>query len=629
MIDAEFLSPEQRQVTLDRIEAGWRECFRPPERITVSEWAERNISLSERDCAYPGPLRLSRAPYAREVIDSFANPNTETITLCWAAQTSKSSAIFYCLGYAIDQDPGSILFVLPNESLAKSVVESRIDPLINDCPALVKHKPAQQDKYKLLDKAFSRCTLRLIGANSPAQLASRPIRYLFLDEVDKFPGSTKTEAAAIDLAKERTKAFWNRKIIITSTPTVTMGNVWRSFLSGDQRYFHVPCPHCKQRQKLVFEQLKFFDEENEAPPKDSEGRWLLEDVRQKAFYQCCHCGAKILDRHKPQMLLKGEWVPEGIVGRHRSYHLNALYPTWLTFGDFACAFLQSKDFPDSYRNFVNSWRAEPWEEQGESATESQIEKHRGDYEEGFCPETPSFVVITADVGKRELWYVIRAWCAQTETSYLLKYGQIPNFEGRYNWEELIRVSGFVFSCPTGDIRVTHGFIDSGYGESTDAVYRFCRQNAGWIPLKGQDSTRQEQPIKWGNGDGIKLMHIQTDGFKDSLQYKLTLPSGSPGSWNLHESTDRIYAEHLTSEDVFQKPNQFGYTRRVWKKIRQANHLLDCEVYQLAAAMALGVRNSAPSQNVFVTSPMKQAPAPQRPRITRPDGRPYLDLGRRY
>jgi phage terminase large subunit GpA-like protein len=627
VIDADFLSPEQRKATLDRIEAGWRECFKPPERITVAEWSERNISLSERDCAYPGPLRLSRAPYAREVINSFTDPNTETITLCWAAQTSKSSAIFYCLGYAIDQDPGPICFFLPTEQLAKSVVENRLDPMINDCPALVRHKPEKADKWKLLDKWFSRCTLVLSGANSPTQLSSRPVRYLFLDEVDKFPNA-KTEAAAIDLAKERCNAFWNRKIIITSTPTVTTGNVWRSFLAGDQRYFQVPCPHCGFRQKLVFEQLKFFDEEKEAPPKDSEGRWILDKVRQSAYYQCVHCEGKILDRHKSEMLLKGEWIPEGQVGNHRSYHLSALYPTWSSFGSFAVKFLQTKDHPDSYRSFCNSWKADPWEEQGESATDDQILAHVSDYKEATCPETPSFVVITADVGKRELWYVVRAWCAQTETSYLLKYGQIPNFDGRPNWQGLTDISRSIFQCPTGDIRITHGFIDSGWGESTEAVYRFCRDN-GWIPLKGQDSTRQEQPLKWGTVNGLSLMHIQTDGFKDSLQYKLTLPSGSLGSWNLHQRTERVYADHLTAEVSIQKANSYGVPKRYWKRVRGANHLLDCEVYQLAAAMALNIRTSAPSQNVLVTNPVKQAPSPQRPRITRPDGRPYLEIGRAH
>ena len=44
----------------------------------------------------------------------------------------------------------------------------------------------------------------LTGSNSPADLASKPIRCLFLDEVDIYSAASRQEADPINLAFERT-----------------------------------------------------------------------------------------------------------------------------------------------------------------------------------------------------------------------------------------------------------------------------------------------------------------------------------------------------------------------------------------------------------------------------------------
>ena len=139
----------------------------------------------------------------------------------------------------------------------------------------------------------------LTGANSPASLASTPIRYLFLDEVDKFPGATKKEADPVSLAIERTKTFFNRKIFMASTPTLKTGPIWKAQEEADaEKHYFVSCPHCGEFIELKFAQIKW-------PSKDD-----VPDQAERAemaTYVCQACGCIITDRDKAAMPQAGRW----------------------------------------------------------------------------------------------------------------------------------------------------------------------------------------------------------------------------------------------------------------------------------------------------------------------------------
>jgi phage terminase large subunit GpA-like protein len=433
-----------------------------------------------------------------------------------------------------------------------------------------------------------------------------------MDEVDKFTEATETEAPAINLAIERTNTYFNRKIFMASTPTVSGSAIHRAFLSGDQRYYQVSCPRCKEFQKLVFDGLKWGED------LKINGGWDYDAVKATAYYQCQRCEKPIHSYQKHQLLSTGIWVPEGKAGSHRSYHLSALYSPFLSFGDFAVEFLRSKKDLGSYRNFYNSWRGEIWQEISQSASTSQILDHKLQYPEGICPENPLAVIMTADLGKHQIWYVIRAWC-HNETSYLLRYGSVPNMAA------LNDVARSVFKSPSGDVVVTHKLIDSGY--ETDEVYKFCRET-GFIPVKGLQSA--SQPTSWSkvdSYDGMNRCLVDTTAYKDSIQRKLLITPGDPGSWNLHETTNELYSSHLTAEIAVEQTNAYGVPKRIWKRIRAANHLLDCEVYNFAAASVLNIKfQAAPVPVVIHRSEQKQKKSPSTQRtFNRPDGRTFWEI----
>ena len=524
--------------------------LRPPEKLTVSEWADKYRVLSELDSASPGQWHTAKTPYLRAVMDAFNDDFIHEITFCAGTQLGKTAAEQNMIGYAVAQDPAPMLVVYPSEKLAKFTSEKRLQPMIKLSPALA-------DKFdergsKDLELSLGGMYIALVGANSPSELSSRPVRYIFFDEIDKFPKWTGAEAGPLELAAERTKTFYNRKIVKVSTPTLKTGNIWQGWETADIQYrYFVPCPHCGEMQTLEFRQIKWMDGADET------------EARMAAYYECRHCHETIDDRHKPAMLRMGEWRGEvKAKGRaHKvAYHLNSLYSPWLTFGDIAAKFISSKDEPALLMNFINSWLAEPWEDK-------------------------------------------RAWGAHM-TSWLVDWGRVET------WADLETVINRNYADMNGVVRnVNLACIDSGY--NTDDVYTFCARHMDvLVPSKGSSlpmKSRYSVTIldKQAAGFGLRLYVMDTNQMKNFIASRMSIDAGAHGSWNVYKGIEREYADQICAEQRVEQKDKKGRVSVVWEKISShaANHLLDCETNNALAAEIIGVRylmeeeqeNSSPEQ----------------------------------
>jgi len=216
---------------LEKITAAWNDAITPKPFYAVDEWVESpdGIILSSRTSGIPGPLRLDLTPYLREPLRRFSDSQTRRISLCFGTQTGKTTLIFCVLGYIIDYDPGPTMIVYPTMEMARGVSKDRIQPLIQDCPALRKHLTGKEDDLQLLAYTFDRLTVRFAWSNSESATRSHPIKYLLKDELSAFaPGAS----AAAD---ERVKTFWNHKIVSTSTPKHEDDPMWREMGMEPQR----------------------------------------------------------------------------------------------------------------------------------------------------------------------------------------------------------------------------------------------------------------------------------------------------------------------------------------------------------------------------------------------------------
>src|SRR6266851_3944344 len=205
----------------------WLRAFAPPPIVAPSLFAEGEIILPASANAIPGPLRL--APYQKELVDAIGGDDTEIIVFMLSSQTGKSISIDAMLGYCIACEPGPMLHVSPTGARSEDFVRDRFDPLIAASPTLRALVGTGQDTRKgstggansLASKSFPGGQLSFASSHKPDELAARAIKFLFLDEVDRFAQSDGIEGDPIGLALKRTTTFKDkgRKVIIVSTPT--------------------------------------------------------------------------------------------------------------------------------------------------------------------------------------------------------------------------------------------------------------------------------------------------------------------------------------------------------------------------------------------------------------------------
>jgi len=553
--------------------------LRPPEQLTVSEWAEKYRMLDSKSSAMPGPWSNDITPYLTGVMDEFNNYETEKIIFVKPTQIGGTEALQNMIGYIVMQDPSPTMIVYPTDTLAKSVSENRLQPMLKATPEIAKKF---DENSSLLELQFDSMYISLTGSNSPSGLASKPIRFLMMDEVDKYPGASSKEADPIKLASERTKTFHNKKIYITSTPTLKTGHIWKEKEAADiEKHFFVPCPHCGEYIEFKFQNIRFPDDEGMS----------YADRAEFATYVCQECGCLITDNDKHNMLKLGEWRTvrhNTKYVRNVAFWINTLYSPFVRWSDIAKEFLVSKDDPEDVQNFVNSWLAEAWEDTKLKTSAELVLERQTELPAYVVPQWTKLLTAGVDVQENSLYWSIRAW-GEFLTSQNIAHGQSLSFE------EIDRIMNMQYMTEEGDPMVVNlCLIDSG--DQTDIVYDFCALHSDYaLPVKGSSHAQlSHYKLSMVNKTdsrayGMQLVLVDGGRYKDMIAGRMQRPNGK-GSWMVYSGCDMEYATQVTAEHKVNVKTPGG-TKQVWQKksSHADNHYLDTEVYALAAADVMGVR----------------------------------------
>lgn len=592
-----------------QIEIVWRNGMAPESFLTVSEWADKYRLLSSKSAAEPGRWRTNRTPYLKEIMDSLSpHSPVQRVVFMKGAQVGGTECGNNWIGYVIHMSPGPMMAVSPTVEMAKRNSKQRIDPQIEETPELrerIAPARARDSGNTILSKEFPGGLLIMTGANSAVGLRSMPARYLFMDEVDGYPGDVEGEGDPILLAERRSATFQRRrKVFLVSTPTVKgTSRIHREFEGSDQRYFHVPCPHCQHLQPLRFTQLKW-----------PEGK------PQEAMYACEECGALIEEHHKTLMLEKGQWVAsaEGD-GRTIGYHLSSLYSPvgWFSWGDAAEMFESAQENPELMKGFVNTVLGDPYEEEYEAPDWQRLYERREHYPIGVVPQGGLFLTAGADVQKDRIECEIVAWGRGKESwsvDYHVLDGDTAHPEVWGKLDALLARDWPHAQGITMPIRVLA--IDSGY--ATQDVYGWVKRHpqASWgaagarassprtsVAVKGRD-TETALILSVSKADvgskkrGLRVWNVSGPVAKVELYrwLKLERPTEEamaagerflPGTCHFPEYGEE-YFKQLTSEKRVIKLHK-GFPRASWEKdpVRN-NEALDCRVYARAAASIYGL-----------------------------------------
>lgn len=551
--------------------------------LSVSQWADAHRILSRKGSGEPGQWRTDRTPFAREIMDALSlTSQVQRVVLKFAAQIAKTEIALNFIGYIMEHDPAPALVVLPTEQVRDRWVVQRLDPMLNDSPSLaaIFGQKRQKDTANTKEmKNFPGGILVCGGANSPASLASMPIQYVICDEVDRFPWEAGIEGDPLGLVEERTNTFPRRKILLVSTPTTAgLSRIEDEYAASDQRRYEVPCPHCGTLQPLVWTQTTAAGETRSLSRQPVTG---------KVTYTCAHCRQPIEERHKPQMLAFGRWVPRFPERTVRGYHLSGLYSPiglGLSWEEILRKWDAAHRDPIKLKRFVNTTLGEVWVEQGDSIEPSLL-MSRAEY---YPAQLPALLrVAGVDVQKNRLECSIydfgvgeEAWARE----HAIIEGDTAHEEV---WEALAKT--------LTRARVDYAGIDTGH--NSGLVFQFAATRHWVFPVKGtgrpedtivEDPLKRQRRLAYRRYRGEAPFLVGTHQAKNVLFNRLKMPEPGPGY--IHFPVDPLFDLEFFSQVCGEKlvtrvRGNVAYGE--WIKTRTRNEALDCLVYALAAARLSG------------------------------------------
>ena len=583
------------------VRAAWCAGIKPEPMLTVSQWADQHRMLSSRGSAEPGRWRNSRTPYLAEIMDCLSPSHpAQRVVFMKGAQIGGTECGNNWIGYIVHHAPGPMLAVQPTVELGKRFSRQRIEPLLEETPVLRGMVAAARERDSgntMLSKEFAGGQLVITGANSAVGLRSMSARYLFMDEVDAYPGDVEGEGDPIALAGARSRTFGVRKkALLVSTPTIAgQSRIEREYEASDQRRFYVPCPHCDEKQWLKFPNLRWDKGQPET-----------------VAYHCEECGAAIKERHKTAMLAAGEWRATATAKSVHAvgFHLSALYSPvgMLSWVEIAQDWEDSQGDDRKIKTFKNTVLGETWQERGDAPDWQRLYDRREEWPRGTVPAGGLFLTCGADVQRDRIEASVWAW-GRDRQSWLIEHRIIAGnpFEAAV-WTELRAMLDEQWRHESGQrLGLSMTAIDSGDGMTTAEVYAFVRaaSSARVIAVKGQDALRQAIGVAGRtevrrNGTkvgGLKVWPVGSSYLKGETYgwLKLDRPteeSGDPfppGYVHLpeHEASEE-FCRQITAEQLMTRTNKAGFRKMEWVKTRERNEALDCRVYARAATAAMGM-----------------------------------------
>lgn len=600
------MTTKRRMRAVDRTFTKAFENYTPPEPLTVSQWAERYRVLSRESTAEAGPWRNARTPYMVEPMDAFNDSRVREITIVAPSQVGKSEVELNVIGYIIDQDPGSTLYVQPNLDDAKKFSRLRIAPMFRDSPRLrrkVAEVKSRDSGNTVLQKTFPGGMLTIVGSQSPSALASTPARYVLGDEVDRWVLSAGTEGDPWSLAAARTTTYYNAKMVAVSTPTIKgFSRIEKLFNDGTQERWCTQCPDCGEWYSISFEQIKFDFETIKA------GKSITYKIN-SLMWCCPSCGCTHTENEMRAQPYK--WIafnPEAIYRGRRSFWINAFSSPWRSWDTIVLGFLESRKDPEKLKVFYNTVLGELWEDRGDMMDEDEMLARREDYgtlNDGTPVELPEGVlVLTCGVDTQDdrLEYEVLGHGRYGET-WGIKKGIIMGDPGYDEpWMRLDDVISHAYKFANGrGLAISMTFVDSG-GHKTQSVYKQCRARLQRrvFAIKGQGGdgipyTKPPSKVKIVvNGRAIGqtwLYSLGVDAGKAEIMGALKVQEAGPKFCHFPKGEERGYDlaffNGLLSEKLVMKSER-GRTRWAWVKLpgHERNEALDCRNYALAAFRVL-------------------------------------------
>ena len=531
-------------------------------------------------------------------MDACSDPSTPEVVVMAGAQLGKTEAILNIIGYHIDYDPSPILVLQPTLDMASAFSKERVaNGLLKSTPCLeskVQDPRSRDSGNTTFQKLFPGGSVSMVGANSPASLASRPIRLVLCDEVDRYPTSAGSEGDPIQLAKKRSATFWNRKIVLVSTPTNKgSSRIEDAYEKSDQRHYYIPCKHCEHDQIMKWSNVQWVDNDPST-----------------AKYVCESCGSAWNDADRIWAIRNGHWVASAPFTGVAGFTINGMYSPWTPLSDGVRDFLSVKKNPEQLRVWTNTYLGETWEDAGEQVDDYMLSERREEMES--IPDEVVLITAGVDVQDDRLEMSVTGWGRDDESwviSHDVFYGDpsTPQL-----WSTLDAALLKVYQTESGrDMAIHSTCVDSG-GHFTNSVYKYCKRNYGRrvFAIKGRGGEGTPIVTKPSKNNVVKcpLFPVGVDTVKDLLFARLRIDEPGPGYIHFSSVLNDEYFKQLTAEKIVTRFHR-GFKKRIFEKIRTRNEALDCFVYSIAAYAIININVNTLADKIEADAgePVEEAP----------------------
>ena len=580
--------------------------LKPPPRLTLSQWADMYRMLSPENSAEPGRWHTEKAPYQREIMDAIGDQHTRKVVIKSAAQIGKTAMLMNMLGYYMHYYPSPVLVMQPTLDMAQTFSKDFLAPMLRDTPVLsnLVDSKSRYSGNTILKKNFPGGHVTIVGANSPASLASRPIKVLLADEVDRYPASAGTEGDPLLLGQKRQTTFWDKKTVIVSTPTLKASSrITTEFEASSKEEWNVPCPCCGHYQPLVWERLVFGSEDTTKP----------------IMYKCERCGELSGEYDWKKAAQRGHFVAENNNVEVRGFHLNTLASNFCSWKEVVDKFLVANELSkqgdhEKLKTWVNTDLGEAWEEPGTTIDDTSLVNRREIYE-AEVPDEVLILTAGVDVQDDRFEVEVVGWGVGKE-SWGIRYQKIyGDLMSERVWSDLDQFLLQTFQKLDGSkLPITSVCIDSG-GHHTNEVYKFTKERwerRVWaIKGKGgQDVPYIRDPSK-NNRAKTPLFIIGVDAGKSLIYQRLKHETKGPNYCHFPLNEEAGYTEEyfkgLTAEQMVVRFRK-GRPTIMWEikdPKQKRNEPLDLRNYATAALEITNPTLKKSDDNTATVQPRRQ------------------------
>lgn len=626
-------TPSYLRASIRRAVAQGLRALRSPPPLTLAQWAHRYFFLSAESSQQQGAWRAY--PFQAGLLDAMGHDEIREVTVRKSARVGYTKCLLALIAYNAQHKRRNQLVFQPTDADSDDFCKTELEPMLRDVEVMREVFPKVLAKSKtntLQQKKFLGSILKLRGGTSAGNYRRHTVQAVLMDELDGFDQKVEKSSDPWTLASKRLEGATWPKMVCGTTPRVRgLSHIERREAAAHARMrYHIACPHCQADHPLEWGRG--------GETKAYGFKWDAADPEASVRHHCPHCLQPIEQAQYLACWQDGEWVSDcgrwrlrNLAGageeprthwlnslgeavsppEHVAFHIWTAYSPQATWAQIVREFIAAsaaakRGDTSALAGFVNETLGETWEEQGERADPHTLQNRAEAYRLRSVPQGGLMLVAGVDVQDNRFemvtWAIgrgLEAWAVDYQVIDA-NPADARDWTARL-WPAITATYRHAGGKPMGLRGVA---IDTG-GHFTHQAYQFVHGHATpngprLFAVKG--SSQPGQPIKSKIPKamditlagrvlrrGVKLWMVGTDTAKDLFFGMLKVTQPGPGRVHFSRELPADFYHQLTAEQrVLVRSAAQGQQYRWVLPGGARNETLDCTVYSLFTAMALGL-----------------------------------------